>query len=276
MMLNYNFNENCISSETTHSSETNHPVEQPRPSKSTEVAFHLISEKIKIPQKKGEISRERLTNLLEIFSRRFGATLINGRTGTGKTALAVEFAEKFQKVSWFRIASTDSSWKTFSRYFLTSLNQCFPKLKKVDFGDLVNESDAESVQKLVETALMEIERFNPNKSFLIVLDDLHNVFDATWFESFFKTLLAYNFPQISILLLSRTQPPFPIWRLRSKQKLGFLDEKLLLFTKSELRGIFKENEIEEEVAEKIYRKSFGRISKVMELAFTGKIHKSCS
>jgi LuxR family maltose regulon positive regulatory protein len=274
MLLNYNFNDNYINSETSNASKPQNTKVRSHNTQNSQMSFHLISEKIQIPQPKGDFSRERLTNLLEVFSERFGATLINGRAGTGKTTLAVDFAANFQNVAWFRIASTDSSWKTFSRYFLTSLNQCFPELKKVRFGDLKNFSNKESVQKLVEATFIEISKFCQDSSLLIVLDDLHNVFDAKWFEAFFKGILAYNFPNISILMLSRTQPPFPIWRLRSKQKLGYLDEKLLLFTKPELDDFFRKYNIENELAEKIHQKSFGRISKVMELTLLNDFRSS--
>ena len=274
MLLNYNFNDTYINCESSNTTESQNLVANPRNTNKSEVAFHLISEKIKIPPQRETFYRERLTNLLEVFSERFGATLINGRAGTGKTTLAIDFATKYSKVAWFRIASTDSSWKTFSRYFLTSMNQCFPELKKVRFGELKNASNGESVQKLIEATFIEIDKFCGDQSFLIVLDDLHNVFDAKWFEAFFKGMLAHNFPNISIVMLSRTQPPFPIWRLRSKQKLGFLDEKLLLFTKMELQEIFKKSNIDQERSENIYQKSFGRISKVMELAISNDPHAS--
>lgn len=266
MLLNYNFHENLINSETSHNSGGGFEKGEPPRKGRGNVDFHLVSEKINIPAISGNLARKRLTLLLDNFSKRFCATLVNGRAGTGKTTLACEFARNYQSVSWFTVGSTDADWKTFSRYFLSALSKSFPELTEKDFGDYLEDSKKQNVQKFVEAVIYEIEKLCNNKSFLIVLDDVHNVFDAKWFEPFFKEMLAYNFPNIAIIFLSRTSPPFPIWRLRSKQKLGYLDEKLLLFTKKELQEIINKNGVSKNIAEKIHRKSFGRISKVIELA----------
>ena len=266
MLLNYNFNENLINSETSQVSESNKTVGKPRQQGTSGINFHLVSDKIKVPQSSGNLPRKRLISLLENFSRRFCGTLINGRAGTGKTTLATEFAKKFQNVSWFKVSSTDADWKLFSRYILTSLNKTLPELKEKDFTEFINDYGNQNVQKFAEALICEIERICEGDSLLIVLDNLHNVFDTDWFEPFFKELLAFNFPNISILFLSRIQPPFPIWRLRSKQRLGYVDEKLLLFTKNELQEIIEKNGLKKVRAEKLHKKSFGRISKVIELA----------
>lgn len=265
MLLNYNFNENLINSETSQYPANDSKKGKPHQKGECDVNFQLVSEKIKIPENKGNFSRKRLTLLLETFSKRFCATLINGRAGTGKTTLTCEFSKEFQNVAWFTVGTTDADWRIFSRYFLSALNKSLPELRDKDFSSYLENSKKQNVQKFVEAVIYEIEKICVDKTLLIVLDDLHNVFDTKWFEHFFKEMLAYNFSNIAIILISRIQPPFPIWRLRSKQKLGYLDEKLLLFTKTELQEIIKTNSIEKNTAEKIHRRSFGRISKVIEL-----------
>jgi ATP/maltotriose-dependent transcriptional regulator MalT len=65
---------------------------------------------------------------------------------------------------------------------------------------------------------------------LIVLDDIHHLFDAHWFGDFFNLLL-YSLPAGShLLMLCRSRPPGPVWRLRSKQMLDVLDERSLPLT----------------------------------------------
>lgn len=266
MLLNYNFNENLINSETSQLSDSRQTIGKPRQQGKSEINFHLVSDKIKIPQSSGNLPRKRLNSLLETFSARFCGTFINGRAGTGKTTLASEFAKSFQNVAWIKVSSTDADWKIFSRYFLASLNKTLPELIDTDFSMFINDDGKQNVQKFVESLICEVEKICLGDSLLIVFDDLHNVFDSHWFEAFFKELLGFNFPNISILFLSRIQPPFPIWRLRSKQRLGYLDEKLLLFTKTELKEIIKQNGLKKVQAEQIHKKSFGRISKIIELA----------
>lgn len=265
MLLNYDIHENLIDSRDTASS-TSHRRSGSSGPKSAEKVFHIISDKIKIPEINEHVSRKRLTDLLEVFTQRFGAAFVNGRAGTGKTTLAFDFAQNFQKTTWYRISSTDTDWSIFSRYFLSSLYGICPKLKYSGFGDLINDSKTKKIQKFIEKVFLELEQYCADKSLLVVLDDLHNVYDADWFEGFFKEILAHDIANLSLLFLARTQPPFPIWRLRSKQQLGFLDEKLLLFTKSELKEIIKLKKVKIDSEDQIFEISFGRISKVLELA----------
>ncbi len=99
-----------------------------------------------------------------------------------------------------------------------------------------------------------------------MLDDIHNVFDADWFAEFFTTLLYSLTPDIHLLMLTRSNPPLPLWRLRSKQVLGVVDEKLLAFNPQETRKLFKKYGLSEEQSLSAHRKSFGRISRLKALA----------
>ena len=104
------------------------------------------------------------------------------------------------------------------------------------------------------------------KPVLIVLDDIHNVFDCDWFVEFFTTLL-YSLPSdVHLLMLSRSNPPVPLWRLRSKQVLGVIDEKLLAFNLEETEKFLKSGSISTEKALQAHRKSFGRISRLKMIA----------
>jgi hypothetical protein len=51
---------------------------------------------------------------------------------------------------------------------------------------------------------------------VIVIEDWHLVYDSTWILPFFERLFA---PEKHILITSRSMPPAPLWRMRSKQTL---------------------------------------------------------
>ena len=93
-----------------------------------------------------------------------------------------------------------------------------------------------------------------------MLDDIHNIFDAEWFKEFFVALLYGVTPEIHLVLLSRTKPPQPLWRARSKQVLGVIDEKLLTLNADEISELLRANKIAESLIKKAGKKSFGRIS----------------
>ena len=66
-----------------------------------------------------------------------------------------------------------------------------------------------------------------------MLDGIHHLFDADWFGGFFNILLLFAFPKLHLLLLCRSKPPNPLWRLRSKQLLGRYRRKTLAFNRDE-------------------------------------------
>ncbi len=233
--------------------------------------FRLISDKIRLPDKEDHLFRPRLLDVLSKFSEQTGATIIVGRAGTGKTVLARDFANFYEKTTWFRVEASDLDWKTFSRYFLAAFKE-----ESLNFISEVPPENTmeEEINQFLEILFLQLDELSNNRRFLIVLDDLHCVFDAAWFETFFKSLLSYHLPNIHFMLLSRAKPPFPIWRLRSKQKLSVLEEQLLWFTANELKKIMLPLNIDEHKIHLIHKASYGRISKANELAELLMVHNS--
>ncbi len=274
MMLNYTFHENIDESDSIMLFESISHSSKTTDMKGKFNDVRIISEKISIPKADYNFCRPRLTELLSKQSEQFGNSFILGRAGTGKSTLAIEFAKDYQSVAWFRVDSTDSDWETFSQYLISSCQNALPNL---DFGFSnvpSNQSQETKVLKFLEKLFYKLETASQKDRFLIILDDLHNVFDAEWFETFFKGLLSYQFPNVHILLLSRSKPPFPLWRLRSKQQLGFLEESLLLFTGGELEEFLKNEKFSTRKIKQIHKDSYGRISKILEWLDLQFIHKT--
>jgi LuxR family transcriptional regulator, maltose regulon positive regulatory protein len=223
--------------------------------------IHLFAEKLKIPDFKTNLSRPRLNELLAKSSNQFGATLICGRSGTGKTALAADYAREYETVAWFSVDSTDADWNHFSKYLAASV-----------FGNgndniIGTNSDSGSSQTKISDffgkLFSKIGENHNGKPILIVLDDIHHVFDAEWFDDFFNLLLYSLTPNAHLLLLCRSKPSYPLWRLRSKQVLNVIDEKLLALNIEETEELYKKYGLTKEKAKKAHRDSFGRISKLM-------------
>jgi ABC-type transport system involved in cytochrome bd biosynthesis fused ATPase/permease subunit len=62
------------------------------PTQTESDTMELVQEKIAIPTQRSRISRARLLQTLELSLGSCSATVLSGRAGTGKTALALEFA----------------------------------------------------------------------------------------------------------------------------------------------------------------------------------------
>jgi LuxR family maltose regulon positive regulatory protein len=230
--------------------------------------MHLFTEKMQIPKFKNHLDRPRLMEVLEKSSAQFGATLINGRAGTGKTALAAQFARKYKCVAWLSADSADSDWNIFSAYFSAALENKSKrrKIQKVTLNEST-PNDTE-ISNLVENFLEHFCASATDKPSLIVLDDAHYIFDSDWFGAFFNSLLYSLSPESHLLILSRGAPPLPLWRLRSKQVLGVVDEKILAFDMDETRKLFRKYGHPPETASQAHAKSFGRISRLKALAET--------
>lgn len=220
-----------------------------------------------VPSPDGLIERPRLMNLLGRSKSQYPATLISGRAGTGKTSIAAAYARECSKVSWYSISSTDTEWSKFARGFSESLLGS-------DWNDVyrVPNSRREEPVTQKEIARFLIRNFTPTSVFpagvpaLIVLDDIHHIFDAAWFDEFFN-LLIYSLPSDAhLLMLCRSRPPGPLMRLRSKQLLNLLDEKVITFDQSETDELFKTMGLAHEYARLANQECFGRVAKLIAFA----------
>jgi LuxR family maltose regulon positive regulatory protein len=219
----------------------------------------FIADKLSVPRLNGldgYIHRPRLERLLRRALDQVGTVMVTGRAATGKTALVTHFAEKYEKTTWYRIEAADSDWKVFSSYLFAGINENSPPIEEKSVSGFVEKLLGHRENELLEPSL-------------IVLDDIHNVFDTEWFGDFFLTLLYSLSPETHLICLSRSMPALPIWRLRSKQVLSVIDENMLAFNRPEVEEFCKNSGIAIGDAKKLHDESFGRIGKLKTLSDMG-------
>lgn len=262
MTLLFSFTDESKASGPERGTDATHASRPVAPEKAGSM---LIAEKLEVPELGLFFRRDRLEILLDKLLRQFGTALVMGRAGMGKSALAADYSRKFDEVSWLAIDSSDLEWEVFARYFSAALADREGPGPLRSLVPPVIGLDPEFVSAYVETVLRARKRNAEGTRHLIVLDNTHNVFDAPWFEDFLLGLI-FNLEQSSrLLILSRTQPPLPIWRLRSKQRLGYAGEEHLKFNTEETRKLFGMHGIGRDVALHATRHSYGRISRLMEM-----------
>jgi ATP/maltotriose-dependent transcriptional regulator MalT len=214
----------------------------------------IIKEKFRLPAVGSIVSRKRLLDLLDRSIEQYGATLVSGRAGTGKTTLAAEFAMKQRKASWYTVEPADSDWREFSSAFLACL---FDKQRpnSATFGSDPSEA---SISNLLSYTFsrMARQRVKPR---LIVLDNVHRLFDAVWFSDFFRQLVISLDANARLLMLCRSKPNAPLWRLRSKQMLNVIDETMLELTDEEAIEIGLTQGVSKEIALSALKRSYGRV-----------------
>lgn len=206
--------------------------------------MQTILNKITPPTMLPRVSRERLLDLLHSSLTSCTATLLNGRTGTGKTMLATDFAQHCaRRVSWFKVDASDNT----PRIFLTSLVDSIRRAR-ASFGDgnllrLIETESFDDMTLVAEAFVYELvegrKGAGHEEALLVVIDDLHLVYDAEWIAPFFARLLPLLPADAHALIAGRSLPPAPLWRMRSKQTLRVIDETALAFTPAEAKQLFE-------------------------------------
>jgi LuxR family transcriptional regulator, maltose regulon positive regulatory protein len=205
----------------------------------------IIASKITIPPENPRVCRQGLLDTLQENLESRHATVITGRAGTGKTMLAVDFARRYMgRAAWYKVDAPDMSLPVFLEYLVASVARVFP-----GFGRQTLECQARSsgigrnggghdfdIAALAEAYVYDLERYA--EPMVLVIDDLHLIYDAEWVIPFFHRLLLLIPVETHILILGRGLPPAPMWRLRSKQRLFVITEQMLAFTRTEAVELF--------------------------------------
>lgn len=234
--------------------------------------LHILWEKLRVPSAQMLVHRPRLEELLSKSVQQYSATLITGRAGTGKTALAADFVSNQENVAWYTVESSDVDWNLFSQYFSAGILETLNKKSRIPVTAARGSDNSPlAVPQFLVDIFAEAETVLRDESLLIVLDDLHRVFDADWFGDFFNLLL-HSLPlNIHLLMLCRSKPSAPLWRLRSKQVLNVIDENLLAFSPAETAELFGRLNLPENLADASQAASSGRISKLLQFAGKGSV-----
>jgi len=230
--------------------------------------MELILEKIAMPSPMACLPRPRLQAILEQSLSSCTSTILSGRAGTGKTSLAIDFAENSgRSVAWYKVDAPDSELLIFFQYLIASISR-----QRLGFGGgalwpLLWSATPDRMPLVAEAFVYELER-EAGKPLLVVIEDLHLVCDADWLVPFFSRLLPLLPSDVHLLITSRTMPPAPLWRMRSKQTLSVIDEETLSFTREEAISLFESYDLSREQASIALDHSHGRAAALTSLAAT--------
>jgi LuxR family maltose regulon positive regulatory protein len=155
--------------------------------------------------------------------------------------------------------------------FFAYLTACI-RQKRPSFGSqrliqLFANSGNEHATSLADSFVYELLESGA-EPLLVVIEDLHLVCDSDWVVPFFSRLLPLLPTEIHVLVTSRTMPPAPLWRMRSKQTLTVLDEETLSFTRQEAIEFFESYGLSAEEACIAFDHTHGRASALASFAAT--------
>lgn len=228
--------------------------------------MQIILDKITPPAQKPGIARARLLSTLHSSLNNCTSTIINGRAGTGKTLLAADFAARCgRRVAWYKVDASDGDIKIFFKYLIESVRS-----KRPGFGDgalvsLIETATLDDTPMLAEAFVYELLE-QAGEPLLIVVDDLHLIYDAEWVVPFFRRLLPLLPADAHMLIMGRSLPPAPLWRMRSKQMLCVIEEQTLYFTQREAAKLFESYGLSRAQSDISWRQTHGRASALDEKA----------
>jgi LuxR family maltose regulon positive regulatory protein len=226
----------------------------------------LITEKIHRPTEPPRLSRSRLLEMLEKSVASGTSTIITGRAGSGKTALAVDFAAKCGRpVAWYKVDAPEADPRLFFQYLIASIREQQPGFGASTLMPLINQ-DMERIAWLTDAFIYELAEGDNAGPLLIVIEDLHLVFDSDWLMPFFSRLLPLLPSNVHVLITSRSLPPAPLWRMRSKQFLVVIEEETLAFCRAEAARLFESYGLSIEQANIALDHTHGRASALDECA----------
>jgi len=229
--------------------------------------MELILEKITKPSPLTAVFRPRLQSLLEQSLASGTSTILSGRAGTGKTTLALDFAERSGcGVAWYKVDAPDGELRIFFRYLVASISAHRPGFGNGVLVQLLGNGNT-LMPSLAEAFVYELEH-TPGTPLLVVIEDLHLVCDADWLVPFFRRLLPLLPSDVHMLITSRTMPPAPLWRMRSKQTLSVIEEETLSFSKQEAINLFQAFNLSQQQASIAWDHSHGRAAALATLAAT--------
>ncbi|MGH9961644.1 MAG: hypothetical protein ACREBC_31710, partial [Pyrinomonadaceae bacterium] len=130
---------------------------------------------------------------------------------------------------------------------------------------LLRTADANQISVLAEAFVYEFAE-GENKPLLIVIEDLHLVCDSEWLVPFFRRMLPLLPSNVHMLITSRTMPPAPLWRMRSKQTLSVIAEEYLAFTRQEAIELFESYALSSEHATIALDHTHGRAAPLARFA----------
>jgi len=225
----------------------------------------IITSKVMIPQEVPRVCRQGLLDTLRENLNSCQATVINGRAGTGKTMLAADFVRRHAgRAAWYKVDAPDMSLSVFIEYLVASVARVSPDFGCETLAYQLQLSGEFNIPALAEAYVYDLER--QAGPLILVIDDLHLIYDAEWLVPFFHRLLPLMPADIHMLILGRGMPPAPLWRLRSKQRLFVITEQMLAFTQPEAEELFFGYGLSAEEASLALKQTGGRAADLHETA----------
>lgn len=180
------------------------------------------------------LPRDRLLSMMD-HSVRLPLTLVSAPAGYGKTVLVSDWLQRRQhNFAWISLDPSDSGISQFLQYIIAAISDS-------DLGKCLETRSLLKLPELPPTRVIACHLLNdlleldPPTS--LVFDDYHLVSAASKVHTLIELLLEHPSPGISLVLITRRDPPMPLARLRAKNQVLDIRLQDLRFNQPETRQL---------------------------------------
>jgi len=197
----------------------------------------LLQTKLAIPPLRSDlVKRLRLVNKLNA-GLNGKLTLLSAPPGYGKTTLISEWIHQRKlQTAWFTIDEGDNDPASFLAYMIAAF-QTIEKNWGRPARELLQSPQLPSLESVVITLMNSLTSLP--KNIVLVLDDYHHIQSPS-----IHRMLGFFFdhlpPEMHVVIATRSDPPLPLSKFRSRNQLTELRASDLGFTSEETRIYFKE------------------------------------
>jgi len=198
---------------------------------------YLLRTKLYIPPiRPDQIARPRLVDQINDGLDK-SLILVSAPAGYGKTTLVSSWlSERKVSSAWLSLDAGDNDPVRFLQYLLTALLPAAPGIGDDLLGSLQGIRPAQ-FENLVTLLVNELA--SNNDPFVLVLDDLHVIHSEEVLR--IVTFLLEHLPhQMHLAILTRTDPPLPLSRLRARNRLLDIRADELRFTHVEIAAFLND------------------------------------
>lgn len=193
--------------------------------------MNLISTKYHlVEQAHDRVLRPRLTKQISANLRN-KLTLVAAPAGAGKTTLVQEWhadEDRSLLLAWLALDSEDNDPLLFLRYLLAAVRVVMPSITLLP--EALSPLSQDQAKAFLADLLNQIGRHS--QRIVLALDDYH-VIENRDIHHMMNFLLDYMPNNLHLILLTRSDPPFPLSRLRVRRQLREISADDLRFTVEE-------------------------------------------
>lgn len=208
------------------------------------------------PVSRGAVPRQRLYDSLA-KAREFSTVWVAGPPGSGKTTLVSEFLNQLQdRTIWYRLDPGDTDIATFFYYFSIAAQKELPgdALQLPKFTPQYLNDTTAFTRRYFRMLFMHLPT-----PFMIVIDNYQEVPARSTFHELILTALEQLPEGGCFILVSRSEPPSTLARLRANGQLSMLGWDSLRLNEDECRQIAEArgHALSTEVINQLYNRTQG-------------------